>query len=66
MIYTSTSYYELLKVMVRSSPMLTIAKQTIACSDGFRFGLLSREVRIGNRKFVPVSAVENVWIRKTN
>ncbi len=64
MIYMITSSYELLKLIDRSSPMLAVAKQTICV--GFRFGLLPREVRIGNRMFVPVSAVENVWIRKSN
>jgi len=46
--------------------MLTIAKQTIVCSDGFSLSHLPREVGIGDRKFVPISVVENVWIRKTN
>lgn len=66
MIYMTTPYCQFLKVIDRSSPMLTIAKQTIVYSDGFTFGLLPREVSTGNRKFVPVSVVENVWIRKTN
>jgi hypothetical protein len=48
MIYMTTSYYyEPLEVMDRSSPMLTIAKQTTAWGDRFRFGPFPREGRIG-------------------
>lgn len=67
MIYmaTSESFYELLKSYGSIEPdvdNLTIAKQTSALSSG----LFPREVRIGNRMFVPAAAVENGWIRKAD